>query len=91
MNYDNLVMTTAAIAVGSAEIKSVMVDKKLAAKPVVAGFALGIFLFIIGMASPKIGSLFCYFIIITALLVNGEPLFKALQPSTETVIPFPKG
>lgn len=81
MDYQNLVLTTAVVVGGSAEIRSAVVDKKLTAKPILAVFALGIFLYIMGMASENVASKFCYLIIVTALLVNGQPLFNALNPT----------
>lgn len=96
MNYETLVMTTAAVMVGSAEAKSLVEEQKLHGAPVVAGFGLGIFLFIIGMARQDIGVKFCWFIMITAILVNGAALFKALAPNAGTTVAqnkltFPKG
>ena len=81
MNYSNLAMITAVTVAASAEAKSVTVNKKLTAKPVVAAFLLGIFLFIAGMASETVAQKFCYLIIITALLTNGTALFNALNPA----------
>jgi Na+-transporting NADH:ubiquinone oxidoreductase subunit NqrD len=81
MDYESLVVTTCAVMVGSTEVKSIVMDKKLTAKPVVAGFGLGVFLFIIGIAREDLGVKFCWFIIITALLINGGPLFSALSPN----------
>lgn len=79
MNYTSLAMG-AAITVGvTAEAKHLVVDKKLAGKPVIAAFVLGVFLFIFGMASQPLASKFCYLIIITAVLVNGNQVFKILK------------
>ena len=81
MDYESLVVTACAVMVGSAEVKSVVSDKKLTAKPVLGGFGLGVFLFIIGIARQDLGVKFCWFIIVTALLINGGPLFAALSPT----------
>lgn len=81
MDYESLVVTTVAVMVGSTEAKSVVTQKKLTGKPVVAGFGLGVFLFIIGIARQDLGVKFCWFIMITAILINGGPLFSALSPS----------
>lgn len=80
MNYTNLAMTTAVIVAVSAEAKDLATNKKLSGKPVIASFALGIFLFIFGMASESVATKFCYLVIVTAVLANGGPLFKALTP-----------
>jgi hypothetical protein len=77
---NNLVMVTAVIVGASAEVKSAVVDKKLSARPVLGVFALGIFLYILGMASQDLATKFCYLVIIAALLVNGAPVFEALNP-----------
>lgn len=81
MNYQSLVMMTAAVVVASAEAKSIAVDKKLTGRPVIGGFALGIFLFIFGMASQNVGAKFCYLVLITAILKNGDFLIAAINPT----------
>jgi membrane protein CcdC involved in cytochrome C biogenesis len=80
MSYQNLVMTTAVVVAASAETKHITQDKKLVAKPIIAAFGLGIFLFILGMASENVGTKFCYLVMLTAILINGESLFAALTP-----------
>lgn len=85
-----MVPLTVLFVVGSTEAKSLMVDKKFSGAPLVAGFGLGVFLYIIGLANSKLEELFCIFVIVTALLVNGNDLFKAVaeQPKTKNPIVF---
>ena len=76
-----MVPLTVLVVVGSTEAKSLIQDKKFTGKPLVAGFGLGVFLYVIGLANSKLGELFCLFVIVTAILVNGNDLFKTLAPA----------
>jgi len=83
MNYQSLVMTTCAIVAASAESKSITTEKKLVMRPIVGAFGLGIFLFIFGMANQSIGQKFCYLVMITAVLTNGNSLISMLTPKPQ--------
>lgn len=49
-----------------------------AMSPVLAGFALGFFLFAAGMANEHLATLLCLLIATSAILLNGIPLFSLL-------------
>ena len=80
-----LVVITAGIAVGGAEAHSILTDKKgFQGSPVVGGFILGIFLYAFGMVQPGLTQKLCILIIIGSLLVNGDPLIRALTGPDKT-------
>lgn len=76
---DTLTITTVIIAVVSGEIRSFTSKKGFDMRPVIAGFLLGIFLYLIGEVSPALSKAFSVLIIITALVVNGDGIATALQ------------
>lgn len=78
-DYNALAITTAAVAVISTEAARIANKKPPVMKPVVAGFVLGIFLFGFGLASEHLATLFCYLIIVSALLINGVALFSIVK------------
>lgn len=80
-SFTGLALTTAVVAAGSTEARYLAEKKPLSMKPVIGGFVLGVFLFALGMASESVTRKFCYFIIITALLVNGVKTMEVLDPN----------
>lgn len=78
---NGLAIMTVLVTVGSTEANRIVNGKPMNISPVLGGFVLGIFLFAFLMVNPKLGSKFCYLIIISALLINGGGLTKALTVS----------
>lgn len=74
-DIQSLAMVTTLVTVGSTEAARLKKGHAPTMQPVIAGFILGVFLFGFGMASPRITALFCYLIMIGAVLVNGAALF----------------
>lgn len=79
MGYTSLAMTTVVVMVGSTEASRMVKKQPPAMHPVVAGFAVGLFLFALGMASESLAAKFCVLIIVASLILNGMPLFQALS------------
>lgn len=76
---NGLPLLTVLVAVGSAEANRVVAGKPMVASPVIGGFILGIFLFTFMSINAQLTSKFCYLIIVSALIVNGDGLFKSLS------------
>lgn len=74
-NFTGLAMVTSTIAVGATEAALVKKGAGPSMRPVIGGFLLGLFLFAVGIVNEQIGTLFCYLIIVGALLINGASLF----------------
>jgi len=74
-NFTSLAMVTSVVTTGATEAALLKKGKPPTMKPVIGGFLLGLFLFGLGMVNERIGTLFCYLIIVGALLVNGASLF----------------
>lgn len=81
---NGLAVTTVVVAVGSTEASRVVQGKNMAMSPVIGGFILGMFLFAFGMVNQQLAAKFCYLIIVSALLINGASLAKALTPRKES-------
>lgn len=77
-DYTGLAMMTTMVTVGSTEVALIHKHKAPSIRPVIGGFALGLFLFAAGAVNPQIASLFCYLIITGALLINGGALLNSL-------------
>jgi uncharacterized membrane protein YdcZ (DUF606 family) len=77
---NGLALLTVLVAVGSTEASRMVKGQKPTMSPVIGGFVLGIFLFSFMSIHPALGSKFCYLIIVSALLINGGDLAKALYP-----------
>jgi uncharacterized membrane protein YdcZ (DUF606 family) len=88
---NGLAILTVLVTVGSTEANRIVNGKKTESSPVIGGFILGIFLFAFMMVNPKLGSRFCYLIIISALLINGGGLTKALTVQKRTASATTKG
>lgn len=71
----SLAMVTAVVTTGATEAALIKKGSGPTMRPVIGGFLLGLFLFAAGMINPRIATLFCYLIIIGALLINGASLF----------------
>lgn len=78
MSYTGTALATVVVVVGSTEAARLTTNKPLTVSPVVAGFALGLFLFTAGMVNENAASKLCILIILGALVKNGVPLFKLL-------------
>lgn len=91
-NYTSTVLGTVVVVVGGAQVTRLANQKYNASapraarkpvadpmSPVLAGFALGLFLFAAGIASERLASMLCLLIVVTSLLVNGRNLFSLLS------------
>lgn len=76
-----LILTAVVVAVGSNEAAKVASGKGFAITPVLGGFLLGAFLFVVEDVNPKLGNAFAVLILVSSLLINGQALFKAINPS----------
>lgn len=87
MDYTTLVFLTCLTAVGSTEINKAVKHQTTPQQtypPIIAGFALGVFLFIFGMANEGLGARFCILIIAGSLLINGIPLFTSVTTALKS-------
>lgn len=71
-------VTVVAVVVGTTYGANAVKKKPLTIKPLIAGWILGLFLFVIDEVSPDIGSAFGALAMVSALLVNGGDLFPAI-------------
>ena len=78
------VMTAVTVVVATSESNALLSRGTFTMRPLIAGFILGIFLFALDSANAKMSSVFITLIIITAILVNGEPLLKLLTAAPKT-------
>lgn len=78
-----LIMLTVLLATGSNEAKKLHDGKGLAISPVLGGFLLGAFLFVISDVNARLGRAFCILVIVSSLLINGTALFAAITPKTK--------
>ena len=76
-----LLIITVLVAVGSNEAAKVVKGKGFTINAVLGGFLLGAFLFVIEDANPKLGNAFAVLILVSSLLVNGQALFTAINPT----------
>ena len=83
MDYTTTVFLTVLIVVGGSEASKVVTGKPPTLKPVVSGFLLGIFLFVMGLFSENLATKISYLIIAASLLVNGLPLIQAVSGTTK--------
>ncbi len=75
------ILLTVATVVGTTEAKALYApgknkQGKLTVRPVIAGFAMGVFLFAFDSINSDITTKLCVLIIISALLINGLPLLS---------------
>lgn len=75
---DTLTITAVLVAVLSGELKSFASNKGFDMRPVVAGFLLGVFLYILQEVNESLFKAFAVLIIITAVVVNGNGIANAL-------------
>lgn len=76
-----LIVISVLVAVGSNEASKVVHGKGFSITPVLGGFLLGAFLFVIEDVNPKLGNAFAVLILASSLLVNGQTLFTAVNPA----------
>lgn len=85
MNLNTLIIVTVFVAVGGAEAKRVTTGQPVKLSPVVAGFLLGMLLFIGGLLSDELTEDFCYLIIVSSLIVNGTSVATVLTAKSTPV------
>jgi uncharacterized membrane protein YdcZ (DUF606 family) len=76
-----LIIISVLVAVGSNEAAKVAKGNGFAITPVLGGFLLGAFLFVIEDVNPKLGNAFAVLVLVSSLLVNGQALFTAINPT----------
>lgn len=76
---DTLTITTVLVTVVSGELRSFTKSKSFDMKPVIGGFLLGIFLYLLAEVSPALAKPLSALIIITAIVVNGNGIATALN------------
>lgn len=79
-DYTSLVILAVFLTVGGTEVNRVAHGKPITLSPVLAGFLLGLMLFILGLVSEPLATKFVYLIIVAGLLINGTATFTALNP-----------
>lgn len=82
-DYTTLVMLAVLFTVGGTEVNRVSNGKPITFSPVLAGFLLGLMLFILGLLNEQLATKFVYLVIVAGLLINGTATFKALNPKTK--------
>ena len=78
------VMTAVTVVVATSESNVLISRGTFTMRPLIAGFILGLFLFALDSANEQVSKVFITLIIITALLVNGEPLLRLLTNAPKT-------
>ena len=66
---------TVGVVVGSAEAKRISSGQAPNFKPLIGGFMLGLFLLGLNEINTRIADLFAILIVVSAILVNGIPIF----------------
>lgn len=79
-----LVILTVFLTVGSGEVKNVVTGKGFQIHPVLAGFVLGLFLFVFQALDTNVGNKLCYLVMIAALIINGGVAINALNNKSTT-------
>lgn len=72
------VITTVGVVVATSESASLIKRRSLSMRVVIGGFILGLFLFPLDSAQPELAKSVMILIVISALIVNGESLFKLI-------------
>lgn len=73
------VLTPVVIVFGVTAAKKLVVDGTFDVKVLVGGFVFGLLLFGLNEANSEVATAFAWVAAITAVLINGAPLFKAIQ------------
>lgn len=76
-----VIMTSVVITTGSTLVAEQQTDG-LTFKPIVGGWLLGLFLFVIATFDPDIAKAFAILIMVTAVLVNGSKVFTTVGKAT---------
>lgn len=71
---DTLTIVTVLVAVSAGELRSYKANGKPAMRPVIAGFLLGILLYILGEISPALAKPFAVLVILSVTVVNGSAI-----------------
>ena len=72
------VITTVGVVVATSESAALIKRRSLSMRVVLAGFILGLFLFPLDSAQPEFAKSVMILIVLSALIVNGESLFKLI-------------
>lgn len=82
MDYSTIVIITALTVVGGTEAKRLSKGQPLTVSPVLAGFMVGLVLFVIGLLNESLATKFCVLVIVGSVLYNGTALVTTLTPKT---------
>lgn len=78
----SLTLMTVVIVVGLTEASSLTGGKGVQMRPVIAGFILGLLLFVFDTVNQQLSRAFCFLIIIAALIYNGNHIANYLSVKT---------
>lgn len=73
------VILTVLVIVGSGEARGIVTGKQPTFHPVLAGFFVGTFLYVFALINDDLTRKVCYFLIATALIINGAPVISQLN------------
>ncbi len=88
---NTLIVLTVIAIVGSGEARGLVTNKPPTVHPVVAGFFVGLVLYVIALASSDVAAKLCYLFMAVSLIVNGGPIVTALNNGTNIQSPIGKG
>lgn len=84
--FDNDETLVIACVLGAATVTSIAQvtskDSKLTVKPLVGSFILGTLLLGVGLWSPPVAKSFAVVLLVTTIIINGQPLFTAISRLT---------
>ncbi len=79
----NIIIVAVATTVGFSEIVSASNGNGFVFKPILGGFLLGAFLFIISTINAPLGEAFAILVIIATLIFNGSPVLAKVSSLTK--------
>ena len=83
-NTNSLILAAVIIAAGSTLVKQELKHEQLRyARTLLGAFGLGFGLSVIGTASPDVADGIAWLVIITSVLVNGQPIFDKINQATK--------
>lgn len=77
---ESAIITGVLVTVGVTELARIVKGEGPTMGPVIAGFLMGFCLFAVALASGEIASLLAVLIALSAVILSGLPVFRALTP-----------
>lgn len=79
---DNSVIMLAVVVTAGSTLIAEQQKSSMTFKPVIGGWLLGLFLFVIATFNAKLARMFAILVMVSAVLVNGSSLFGAVNKAT---------